>query len=453
MKPVISVENLSKAYRIGLKEEIPDTLTGALTSWLKAPLRNLKRLRRLNTFSQSGEGQGGENRDQRKENGDGAAVATTHQSRIITHQPEDIVWALKDVSFDVNEGEVVGIIGRNGAGKSTLLKILSRITEPTGGRAVIRGRVGSLLEVGTGFHPELTGRENVYMNGTILGMTKREIDRKFDEIVDFSGVEMFLDTPIKRYSSGMQVRLAFAVAAHLDPEILIVDEVLAVGDAEFQKRCLGKMQDVAKDGRTVLFVSHNLAAVQSLCTRALWVRDGSLHMQDTVIAVIEEYVNNVEMKPLAAARQRSRKNKKCWINFVKPVATSFPCGAPLEFVVTVDGVAHTGWLAAVIANDMGTEIVQCDSRLVQLTFHSGELPFTSRLIVRTPWLKPGRYRLDMYAIADGDLDTVEGATYFDVRAPYPYPVNGTTAATKRGVVCGDFTWCRAQNALTSTNSS
>ena len=186
----------------------------------------------------------------------------------------DLVWALRDVSFSVGEGQVVGVVGRNGAGKSTLLKVLSRITDPTVGRAEIRGRVCSLLEVGTGFHKELTGRENVYMNGTVLGMRKAEIDAAFDEIVSFSGVEEFLDTPVKRYSSGMKVRLAFSVAAHLRPEILIVDEVLAVGDAEFQEKCLGKMQDVAAGGRTVLFVSHNLKAVKQLCTRAVVLSGG-----------------------------------------------------------------------------------------------------------------------------------------------------------------------------------
>jgi lipopolysaccharide transport system ATP-binding protein len=183
-------------------------------------------------------------------------------------------WALKDISFDIKEGEAVAIIGRNGAGKSTLLKILSRITEPTAGRVRLKGRVSSLLEVGTGFHPELTGRENVYLNGTILGMTKREIDRKFDAIIAFSGVEKFVDTPVKRFSSGMQVRLAFAIAAHLEPEVLVVDEVLAVGDGAFQKKCLGKMQDVAAEGRTVLFVSHDLAAVEKLCARAILLEAG-----------------------------------------------------------------------------------------------------------------------------------------------------------------------------------
>jgi lipopolysaccharide transport system ATP-binding protein len=201
-------------------------------------------------------------------------------------------WALRDVSFDVAQGEVVGIIGRNGAGKSTLLKILSQITEPTSGEARINGRIAALLEVGTGFHPELTGRENIYLNGAILGMSRAEITAKFDEIIDFSGVEKFLDTPVKRYSSGMSVRLAFAVAAHLEPEILIVDEVLAVGDAQFQKKCLGKMQDAAnQEGRTILFVSHNMSAVKSLCDRALLLRNGSVAHNGPPREVIDAYLS------------------------------------------------------------------------------------------------------------------------------------------------------------------
>jgi lipopolysaccharide transport system ATP-binding protein len=198
-------------------------------------------------------------------------------------------WALKDVSFEIKRGEVVGIIGRNGAGKSTLLKILSRITEPSAGRVEIIGRVASLLEVGTGFHPELTGRENIYLNGAILGMTRSEIRRKFEEIVDFAEVEKFLDTPVKRYSSGMYVRLAFAVAAHLEPDILVVDEVLAVGDVEFQKKCLGKMQDVASNGRTVLFVSHNVGAIQKLCGKCLLLKGGSVAAFDATEVVLQHY--------------------------------------------------------------------------------------------------------------------------------------------------------------------
>lgn len=204
--------------------------------------------------------------------------------------PAEEFWALKDVSFAIKRGEVVGIIGRNGAGKSTLLKILSRITEPTKGRVELEGRVASLLEVGTGFHPELTGRENIYLNGAILGMTQAEVRRKFDEIVAFSGVERFIDTPVKRYSSGMYVRLAFAVAAHLEPEILVVDEVLAVGDADFQKKCLGKMQSVAGSGRTVLFVSHNMAAIEQLCSRAIYLTSGGINCSGDVRNVVAEYL-------------------------------------------------------------------------------------------------------------------------------------------------------------------
>jgi lipopolysaccharide transport system ATP-binding protein len=202
-------------------------------------------------------------------------------------------WALRDVSFDVKQGDVIGIIGRNGAGKSTLLKILSRITEPTSGEIILRGRVASLLEVGTGFHPDLTGRENIFLNGAILGMSRREIRKKFDEIVAFAGIDRFLDTPVKRYSSGMYVRLAFSVAAHLEPEILIIDEVLAVGDAEFQKKCLGKASEVSRnDGRTVLFVSHNMAAISSLCPTTIWMENGQVRRSGLSRDVINDYLNN-----------------------------------------------------------------------------------------------------------------------------------------------------------------
>ncbi len=215
------------------------------------------------------------------------------RGRYVPQGPEiEEFWALKDVNFEIKEGEVVGIIGRNGAGKSTLLKILSRITEPTAGRVLLRGRVGSLLEVGTGFHPELTGRENIYLNGAILGMTRREIAKKFDEIVAFADVERFLDTPVKRYSSGMYVRLAFAVAAYLEPDILVVDEVLAVGDTEFQQKCLGKMNDVSRrEGRTVLFVSHNMSVIRKLCPTTFWLDRGSVRQCGSTEAVIREYLS------------------------------------------------------------------------------------------------------------------------------------------------------------------
>jgi len=267
----IRVEGLSKAYRIGLKEQQHETMLGALATWVKSPLKSFRDLRKLSSFED---------------------ISTNSQPSTLNSQPSDVIWALKDISFEVKHGEVVGIIGPNGAGKSTLLKILARITEPTRGRAEIHGRVGSLLEVGTGFHPDLTGRENVYLNGTILGMKKREVDARFDEIVEFSGVEKFIDTPVKRYSSGMRVRLAFAVAAHLEPEILIVDEVLAVGDAEFQKKCLGKMQDVASQGRTVLFVSHNMSAVQGLCATCALLRKGGLVEIGPTPGVVDYYLRD-----------------------------------------------------------------------------------------------------------------------------------------------------------------
>ncbi|WP_250933014.1 ABC transporter ATP-binding protein [Aporhodopirellula aestuarii] len=246
------------------RQATPDTLVGAIQGIVKAPFRNFQYLRSL-----------------------------SRANHMAKQDDEDLYWALQDVTFEVPAGEVVGVIGRNGAGKSTLLKILSRITQPTTGEAIIRGRVSSLLEVGTGFHPELTGRENVYMNGTILGMTKREIDGKYDQIVDFAGVERFLDTPIKRYSSGMQVRLAFSVAAHLDPDILIIDEVLAVGDAEFQKRCIGKMKEVAGGGRTVMFVSHNMSAIGQLCTSGVLLSQGRVVSQGDLDTVVQAYMDDL----------------------------------------------------------------------------------------------------------------------------------------------------------------
>ena len=260
-KPVIQVENLSKAYQIG------QIGTGTISRDLERFVTT-KILGKEDPFLKIGE------TNDRSKKGD-----------------SDIVWSLKDINFQVNQGDAIGIIGKNGAGKSTLLKLLSRVTSPTTGNIKVKGRIASLLEVGTGFHPELSGRENIYLNGAILGMRKKEITRKLDEIIDFSGVERYVDTPVKRYSSGMYVRLAFAVAAHLESEILIVDEVLAVGDAEFQKKCLGKMGDISKgEGRTVLFVSHNMAAVKSLCNRGLILENGIV----TGIGLANEMINTYQ---------------------------------------------------------------------------------------------------------------------------------------------------------------
>src|ERR1041385_608677 len=252
MRPIISAKNISKQYRLGAREAAYSTLRESMVTPLRAPL---KRFRRNGSAS------------------------------------NELIWALKDVSFEVTPGEVLGIIGRNGAGKSTLLKILSRITEPTTGKIELYGRIGSLLEVGTGFHAELSGRENIFLNGSILGMSRAEIAKKFDEIVAFAEVDKFIDTPVKRYSSGMYVRLAFAVAAHLEPEILLLDEVLSVGDIAFQKKCLGKMGEVSREGRTVIFVSHNMAAILRICSRCMLIDAGRVLSQGPTTDQIECYLN------------------------------------------------------------------------------------------------------------------------------------------------------------------
>lgn len=292
-------------------------------------------------------------------------------TRDLSHgEPSSDFWALRDVSFDVQPGEVIGVIGRNGAGKSTLLKILSRVTEPTSGEARIRGRVASLLEVGTGFHPELTGRENIFLNGAILGMTKAEIRSKFDEIVAFSGIEKFIDTPVKRYSSGMYVRLAFAVAAHLEPEILIVDEVLAVGDAEFQKKCLGKMKDVAGHGRTVLFVSHNMAAVRSLCGRTIYMDGGRVRADGDTEVVLEEYLNSTLKPDTKTSHLEFEANEKDFqllsarlVDDEGKLKDVFECDEPIRVEMKVrvktSIPALYGYMA--VLNTEGTIVLECDS--------------------------------------------------------------------------------------------
>lgn len=277
MPKVIEVENLCKAYQLG------DFGTGTISRDIE---RTWARLRgKEDPFLKIGE--------------------TNDRS---VKGKSDVVWSLKDVNFDIEQGDAVGIIGRNGAGKSTLLKLLSRVTSPTAGSIKIKGRIASLLEVGTGFHPELTGRENIYLNGAILGMRKAEIKRKFDEIVDFSGVDRYIDTPVKRYSSGMYVRLAFAVAAHLESEILVIDEVLAVGDAEFQKKCLGKMGDISKgEGRTVLFVSHNMASIESLCNKGILMHDGQISKTGSINSCIKSYLD--ENKALVQTQLSERTDR------------------------------------------------------------------------------------------------------------------------------------------------
>jgi lipopolysaccharide transport system ATP-binding protein len=399
---IITVESLSKAYRTGLQEPIPKTLTGVMTSWLKAPLHNFQRLRELDisrTMQRDGNG-----------------------------RPKDIIWALKDVSFEVKEGEVVGIIGRNGAGKSTLLKILSRITEPSFGRALIRGRISSLLEVGTGFHHELTGRDNIYMNGTILGMTRREIDRRFEEIVAFSGIEQFLDTPIKRYSSGMQVRLAFAIAAHLEPEILIIDEVLAVGDAEFQSKCLRKMEDVASGGRTVLFVSHNMAAIESLCGRCLLIVDGRVSADGGVKSVAAQYLyaaagTEEGQQELGNHARRTKGSVPVMTNVMLGSGAGTPTGSVrmgedlcihVEFCSQMQAIRPV--LGVVVKHQLGFALFGVNNRFIP-GYRFTDL-VTKGVITctleRIP-LMPGRYLLDLYLGDEHqDHDVIHDAIGFEV---------------------------------------
>lgn len=354
-----------------------------------------------------------------------AARAAFHSS---DQQTSEEFWALRNVSLEIREGEVLGVIGRNGAGKTTLLKILSRITEPTEGRVRIRGRVASLLEVGTGFHPELTGRENIYLNGAILGMTRIEIRKRFDEIVAFAEVEKFLDTPVKRYSSGMYVRLAFAVAAHLDPEILVVDEVLAVGDAEFQKKCLGKMREVSTGGRTVLFVSHQMAAVQNLCQTGLLLAQGQVVQIGPIGEVVNRYLTesaNLAELPLDERpdRQGTGALRFKGVSFKddsgSPVR-SFTSGSPavIELVVSNpgQGVLHSVRISIGIDNEMGQRILVLSTNLAGADFP--ELPLGTCLVhVRIPrmTLSQGRYGFTLFASVNGDVaDWVVGAGRLDV---------------------------------------
>lgn len=346
------------------------------------------------------------------------AVNVLRGQQLVPGDETEEFWALKNVSFEFKLGDIVGIIGRNGAGKSTLLKILSRITEPSRGRVEIKGRMASLLEVGTGFHPELTGRENIYLNGAILGMRRAEIRRKFDEIVAFAEVEKFLDTPVKRYSSGMYVRLAFAVAAHLEPEILVVDEILAVGDAEFQKKCLGKMKHVAGEGRTVLFVSHNLAAVRTLCTRSLLLADGRVVSDDSVDGVIRRYANATSSAhSISFAKNEARPsilaivvNQAALINSDLIVDISFISPRPLH--IAVGGIvlqADTGepvWgsngrfhPSKEAARGLSRGVLRCEAR--RLPIRPGQYHLSAWL---ADWHEELDVRADVLSICIGEND-------------------------------------------------
>jgi len=390
LEQIIKAENLSKRYRIGQKVKRHDTLGERITSWLKSPFRNLSGLKQLSSFGDNEEG---------------------------------VIWALKDVSFDVKQGEVMGIIGKNGAGKSTLLKILSRITEPTSGKFTVHGRVASLLEVGTGFHQELTGRENIYMNGTILGMKRREITKRFDEIVAFSGVEKFIDTPIKRYSSGMKVRLAFAVAANLEPEIMIIDEVLAVGDAEFQKKCLGKMKDISGHGKTILFVSHNMSAVHELCSTCALIHEGKLVMKATPPETIKYYLDTTQ-----AASDRTNEDlsnirrdnpeygKKVRIESFTLKTNTFYWREPVEFAFSIrvaDKSVSEIEFGFGIDGSSGTRICTFESDKAYDVKHAERLSFHVKLT--EPRFVPATYYITL-GLRSGvvPMDVVENIARFDV---------------------------------------
>jgi len=356
---------------------------------------------------------------------------------------KETFWALQDISFDVHNGDVVGVIGRNGAGKSTLLKILTQITEPAAGEINLYGRVGSLLEVGTGFHAELTGRENIFLNGSILGMSRKEIRRQFDAIVDFSGVEQFLDTPVKRYSSGMYVRLAFAVAAHLSSEILIVDEVLAVGDVEFQKRCLGKMQDVAHSGRTVLFVSHHMQSVSVLCNRAMYLEKGRVKYIGDVPSAIDHYVRSFEKTANGVSDpQRRPGSGEYRITAVTPAKEFFECGEEKTVKFRIERFKPymaNFFLSFQFVDPYGALILQCDSRMVGHWIEPTDV-YEGEFTMRTPWLKPNTYRLDIYVCSAGIIDAFEHACQIEVLPLLPYPAAGNSEATSEGVVFADFAY-------------
>jgi lipopolysaccharide transport system ATP-binding protein len=395
---VIKVEGLSKAYLVGHNIDKVERYT-ALRDVIVRNMRNMARKTR-----------------------------DMLQGRPIIQGDEvEEFWALNDVSFEIKQGETVGIIGRNGAGKSTLLKVLSRITEPTKGRITLHGRVASLLEVGTGFHPELTGRENIFLNGAILGMTRSEIRRKFEEIVAFAEIESFLDTPVKRYSSGMYVRLAFAVAAHLEPEILIVDEVLAVGDAQFQKKCLGKMDDVARAGRTVLFVSHQMTAVMALCQRAILLSNGSICFTGRTEDVVNEYLQNRETfhEDLTNAPRRGGEGNFRFLRYrVKQAAISnlAPGSPKAGMAVEVDLCAPSGpidnlLVSIGVSSNSGEFLFSCPSVLSTHAIREdgGNQTITARLQFDNVPLAPGIYRLNFFCEHNGSTqDYLTDAGVLDI---------------------------------------
>jgi lipopolysaccharide transport system ATP-binding protein len=388
----VRVENLSKQYHIGGPQKQYSRLGDRLVDMATAPVRRAGKLLR----------------------GQASGAAELNE----------LIWALHDVSFEIRRGEVVGVIGRNGAGKSTLLKLLSRITEPTKGYIDIYGRVGSLLEVGTGFHPELTGRENIYLNGAILGMKKVEIERNFDEIVAFAEIEKFIDTPVKHYSSGMYVRLAFSVAAHLETDILMVDEVLAVGDMAFQKKCLGKMDDVAQQGRTVLFVSHNMGLMQTLCQRGLFLQDGMTQIDSNITDTVNAYLRTMEQmgeQNLAERADRKGKGQVRLLDVAISDGKNSPsnvlkAGGPARFVFHLNRVMAGISCLFVIFDHLGQQLAVFESSIPGQDDTQDAMLGTKFVCeLDALLLLPGRYRLNVLIRDSGEKqDFVEAAAMFDV---------------------------------------
>jgi len=414
---VVYTEGLGKRYCLGSSSARYLTLRDAIADLLTAPARALR--------------------------------SSTCGERL--RQSQDTIWALRDINLEIHRGEVLGIIGPNGAGKTTLLKILSRITEPTSGRVELWGQVGSLLEVGTGFHPELTGRENIYLNGAILGMRRSEIRRKFDEIVAFAEIDRFLDTPVKRYSSGMYVRLAFAVAANLEPEILIIDEVLAVGDAAFRKRCLGKMEDVSRSGRTVIFVSHNMVAVQNLCTRVVWLDKGTVVGEDEPSAVIERYRETVLKSaavPLGDRTDRSGSGRIRFLslsyedpdgNAINSLRCGLTCRLVLRFHNPSQSTLENFHVAIGIDSPAGERITQLSSAVIGADdpLVSGSASRIVFEIQRTP-LMPGRYPVTVFSTINGYIaDWIQNAGFIEV-ADGDYYGSGTLLPQGQGAMLLDY---------------
>lgn len=422
----IQVVGLGKRYRIGRRESYK-TLRDTVTEAISAPFRR--------------------------------TLSVSHLPHVGSEL--NYIWALKNVSLEIKKGEVVGIIGKNGAGKSTLLKILSRITEPTEGYAEIHGRVGSLLEVGTGFHPELTGRENIYLNGAILGMKRAEIDRKFDEIVTFAEIEKFLDTPVKRYSSGMYVRLAFGVAAHLEPEILVVDEVLAVGDAAFQEKCIGRISEVAGEGRTVLFVSHNMDAIMKLCNRAIWLDGGSTMIDGVTEYAVRSYLTQVKERQLASSLglsldghpgRRKPFDSVIRLTYCKvlgapddeagPVSTGAECRIILGYETAFSVGGSRANFVIAFRGENSNRLASCWSQLASVGMDDlGSAGEVECRIPRLP-LMPGRYVLDVGCqVASGWSDMIYEAATLDVVSGQFYP-SGRLPTSEMGQCLIEYEWSK-----------